>query len=77
MGYRHKDTGELFTYQMPGEGEGIQNSFGVDIDGLYVVSTDALYQFKIDPKTKLPYYTWRTDYDNGEFQKPGTLSHGS
>jgi len=77
LGYRNKDTGEFHTYQMPNEGETIQNSFGVDKEGLYVVSTDALYQFKIHETTGEPYFTWRMDYDNGDVQKPGTLSHGS
>ena len=44
---------------------------------MYVVSTDALYQFKINAETGELYYTWREDYDNGDVQKPGTLSHGS
>ncbi len=76
IGYRNKDTGEFSGYQMENEGETIQNSFGVDEEGLYVVSTDALYQFKTKSTGEI-YYTWREDYDNGEMQKPGTLSHGS
>jgi hypothetical protein len=76
LGYRNKDTGEFFTYELEADGEVIQNSFGVDEEGLYVVSTDALYQFKTRPDGEI-YYTWREDYDNGEVQKPGTLSHGS
>ena len=77
LGYRDKDSGEFHTYQLPNEGEKIQNSFGVDEEGVYVVSTDALYQFKINDETGELYYTWREDYDNGDVQKPGTLSHGS
>ena len=77
LGYREQSTGEFYTYQLPAEGETIQNSFAVDDEGLYVVSTDALYQFQIDAQTKQPVYTWRADYDNGAAQKPGTLSHGS
>jgi hypothetical protein len=77
LGYRDKDSGDFHTYQMPNEGEQIQNSFGVDEEGVYVVSTDALYQFKINSETGELYYTWREDYDNGDVQKPGTLSHGS
>jgi hypothetical protein len=76
LGYRDQSTGEFFTYQMEKEGEIIQNSFAVDAEGLYVVSTDALYQFKTDDAGKI-YVTWREDYENGEVQKPGTLSHGS
>ena len=77
LGYLQPDSGEIFTYQMQGDDEVIQNSFGVDKDGLYVVSTDALYQFKINPQSRLPYYTWREPYEKGDTQKPGMLSHGS
>lgn len=77
LGYRDSQSGKFYTYQLPEAGETIQNSFAVDEEGLYVASTDALYQFKIDPVSHLPYYTWREDYDNGAVQKPGTLSHGS
>jgi hypothetical protein len=76
LGYRNKDSGEFFTYELEADGEVIQNSFGVDEDGLYVVSTDALYLFETGSKGEiLP--IWREDYENGEVQKPGTLSHGS
>ena len=76
LGYRDAKTGEFFTYQMEKEGEIIQNSFAVDEAGLYVVSTDALYHFETGPDGEIE-YTWREDYENGEVQKPGTLSHGS
>ena len=77
LGYRDHDTGAFYTYELPAEGETIQNSFAVDQEGLYVVSTDAIYQFQINDATKEPFYTWREDYENGTEQKPGTLSHGS
>jgi hypothetical protein len=77
LGYRDHDTGTFYTYELPAEGETIQNSFAVDQEGLYVVSTDAIYQFQISDATKEPFYTWREDYENGTEQKPGTLSHGS
>lgn len=77
LGYRDNNTGAFYTYQLPTEGETIQNSFAVDAEGLYVASTDAIYQFQINADTKKPFYTWREDYDNGAVQKPGTLSHGS
>ena len=77
LGYRDHDTGAFYTYELPEEGETIQNSFAVDEEGLYVVSTDAIYQFQINADTKEPFYSWREDYDNGALQKPGTLSHGS
>lgn len=77
LGYRDHDTGAFYTYELPEEGETIQNSFAVDEEGLYVVSTDAIYQFQINADTKEPFYSWREDYDNGAVQKPDTLSHGS
>jgi hypothetical protein len=77
LGYRDRNTGQFYTYELPEPGETIQNSFAVDEDGLYVASTDALYQFQTDDNTKQPYYSWREDYENGATQKPGTLSHGS
>ena len=76
LGYRDERTGKFYTYELPAESETIQNSFAVDEEGLYVASTDAIYQFQINPETKEPYYTWRED-NNGALQKPGTLSHGS
>lgn len=77
LGYRDQGTGKFYTYELPAEGETIQNSFAVDEEGLYVASTDAIYQFQINDATKEPFYTWREDYENGTEQKPGTLSHGS
>lgn len=77
LGYRDQVSGEFYTYELPVDGETIQNSFAVDEEGLYVASTDAIYQFQINAQTKAPFYTWREDYDNGAVQKPGTLSHGS
>jgi hypothetical protein len=77
LGYHDHDTGAFYTYELPAQGETIQNSFAVDQEGLYVVSTDAIYQFQINDATKEPFYTWREDYENGTEQKPGTLSHGS
>jgi hypothetical protein len=76
LGYRDSDTGEILTFRLEREGEVIQNSFAVDEAGLYVVSTDALYHFKTGPTGEIE-YTWREDYENGDVQKPGTLSHGS
>ncbi|MBW2421525.1 MAG: hypothetical protein JRH19_23495, partial [Deltaproteobacteria bacterium] len=76
LGYRNKDTGEFFTYELEKEGEVIQNSFAVAEEGLYVVSTDALYFFNTRSDGEIS-SVWREDYENGEVQKPGTLSHGS
>jgi hypothetical protein len=78
LGYRDHDTGAFYTYELPAEGETIQKLIRRSIEeGLYVASTDAIYQFQINDATKEPFYTWREDYENGTEQKPGTLSHGS
>ena len=77
IGYRNQKDGSFHTYQFPEKDEVVQNSFAVAEDGIYVVSTYALYRFEIDPKTMKPVPTWREVYDRGKDQKPGTLSHGS
>jgi hypothetical protein len=76
LGYREHDTGAFFTFELEGEDEVIQNSFAVDAEAVYVVSTDALYRFEIGADGEI-HPIWREDYENGDVQKPGTLSHGS
>ncbi len=77
LGYFNQTNQTFFTYQLPTNGEGIQNSFGVAKDGIYVVSTHALYRFEINSNDGSIHWTWREHYQRGEQQKPGTLSHGS
>lgn len=76
IGYLDKENGEIHTFQLENKEESIQNSLAVDEEGLYIVSSDALYQFKTDSLGKI-YYTWRENYESGGTQKPGTLSPGS
>ncbi len=57
-------------------GEGIANSFAVDRDGVYVVTTEALYRLGAD-RSGTPAVGWRAQYDRGSEQKSGQLSQGS
>jgi len=77
IGYRDKRSGEFYLFELPEDGEVVQNSFAVDENGVYMVSTHALYMFEIDPETRKPRPVWREAYERGEVQKVGTLSHGS
>ena len=77
IGYRDKATEQYHLYELPEQGEVVQNSFAVDANGVYMVSTHALYMFEIDPVTRNPRPVWREAYERGNEQKVGTLSHGS
>lgn len=58
------------------KGEEIQNTLAICDDGIYIVSDCAMYRFDIGDN-KLPYYTWRTEYDRGSSLKPGAINQGS
>jgi len=77
IGYREKESGKFHLFDLPEDGEVVQNSFAVDVNGVYMVSTHALYMFEIDPATGAPQPVWREAYERGTEQKVGTLSHGS
>jgi len=77
IGYRNQKDGSFHTFKLPEDDEVVQNSFAVAEDGIYMVSTHAMYRFEIDPETRKPVPSWREPYDRGKKQKPGTLSHGS
>lgn len=77
IGYRDKADGEFHLFELPEEGEVVQNSFAVDANGVYMVSTHALYMFGINETTRKPRVMWREAYERGAAQKVGTLSHGS
>jgi len=77
IGYRNQSDGSLHTFQLPEADEVVQNSFAVAEDGIYMVSTHAMYRFEIDPETRKPVPSWREPYERGSEQKVGTLSHGS
>lgn len=55
-------------------GEEVANPLAVDRDGVYVVTTGALYRFRAGGR---PVVAWRTAYDRGDGTKKGQLSHGS
>lgn len=77
IGYRNQQDGSLHTFKLPEADEVVQNSFAVAEDGIYMVSTHAMYRFEIDPETRKPIPSWREPYERGYEQKVGTLSHGS
>jgi len=57
-------------------GEEIQNSFAVGEDGVFIVTSHALYRFLADPDGT-PRAVWRTPYDRGSGRKPGNIHWGS
>jgi hypothetical protein len=57
-------------------GEGIENSFAVAEDGVYVVTDAALYRLEAG-SSGAPEQVWRAEYDRGKAQKPGQTSHAS
>lgn len=57
-------------------GEEIQNSFAVGEDGVFIVTSHALYRFSAGPDGT-PRADWRTPYDRGSGQKPGNIHWGS
>jgi hypothetical protein len=67
-------TGHVETMQL--EGEEMQNGITSTSDGVYVVTTHALYRLKVDELWK-PTVVWRSTYDRGTFRKVGMLSQGS
>jgi hypothetical protein len=58
-----------------GLGEDVANALAVDGDGVYVVTTEALYRLGRDARG--PTVRWRAPYDRGSERKPGQLSQGS
>lgn len=79
VGTLDRDTGVIRSLALPGadSGEGIYNSVsGDETDGIYVVSTHALYRLDATADDT-PEVTWRQAYDRGSVKKPGMLSQGS
>jgi hypothetical protein len=58
------------------EGEEVQNSVAVAEDGVYLVSSHALYRFEADADGA-PSFTYRIPYDRGSAKKPGAINQGS
>ncbi|TYL49705.1 hypothetical protein FXB39_12060 [Nocardioides sp. BGMRC 2183] len=76
VGTLDRATGKVRTHRLPA-GEGVFNSVsGDETDGIYVVTTHALYRLDADRGDR-PAVTWRQRYDRGGTTKPGMLSQGS
>ncbi len=58
------------------DNEEIHNTFAISADGVFLNSNYAQYKFNIDENGE-PYAVWRTEYDRGTSQKPGSLIQGS
>lgn len=58
--------------------EGVQNSFAIGEDGLFVVTDKALYRLECDGAcVDGPAVRWRYEYDNIGVEKPGQADAGS
>jgi hypothetical protein len=57
-------------------GEEIANSFAVGEDGVYIVTTKAMYRFKAGDSGR-PRIVWRSGYHNSGILKPSQISAGS
>lgn len=76
VGTLDRDSGRVRSLDLP-DGEGIFNSVsGDETDGIYAVSTHALYRLDAGRRGR-PQVTWRRVYDRGSVKKPGMLSQGS
>lgn len=76
VGYVDQVTGEVFTHTL--EGEKIENGFAIGKDGVFVLTSAALYRFEADKKTGEAVWTWREEYE--AVPKPpeaGVFSDGS
>lgn len=58
------------------KGEEIHNTFAIGSDGVFLNSNFAQYKFSINEAGN-PYVVWRTVYDRGTSQKPGSIMQGS
>jgi outer membrane protein assembly factor BamB len=57
-------------------GEEVQNSVAIASDGVYLVSSHALYRFEADADGE-PSFSYRIPYDRGSAKKPGAINQGS
>jgi hypothetical protein len=57
-------------------GEDIQNSFTIDRDGVYIVSSKNMYRFRRGPGGR-PKVVWKSRYDNSGIVKPSQADAGS
>lgn len=75
VGTVDRASGAVATHSLGGEE--IQNSFAVGRDGVYLVSSHALYRFEAAPGSGRPRVVWREAYDRGTRRKPGMIQQGS
>lgn len=58
------------------KGEEINNTIAISGDGVFINTNFAQYKFGINEEGN-PYPVWRTEYDRGTSQKPGSILQGS
>lgn len=58
------------------KGEEIHNTIAISGDGVFLNTNFAQYKFGINEEGN-PYPVWRTEYDRGTSQKPGSILQGS
>lgn len=58
-------------------GEFIENGVAIAEDGVYILTSAALYRFEIHETTLEPTYSYCIPYDAGTVPKPGTFALGS
>ncbi len=68
--------GAAIALGVAGKKEGIDNALAVGKNGVFVVSSHAMYSFKRGQQTQ-PQQLWREKYDRGAAPKLGTMGHGS
>jgi hypothetical protein len=68
------ETGQVVEKHL--DGEIIENSFAVGSDGVFIISDQALYNFRLGGNGNID-TIWRTPYDPGSAKKPGVITRGS
>lgn len=68
--------GDVIALGSVGEREGIDNALAVGENGVFVVSSHAMYNLRRDVSGGVE-IQWREAYDRGSGAKPGTMGYGS
>jgi hypothetical protein len=68
------ESGNVRTVRLTGEI--VENSFAVGEEGVFILSDQALYRFRLDPLRGI-LTDWRTPYERGSGKKPGHITRGS
>lgn len=74
VGVAARDGSQVSAIALPGEG--IDNAFAVNANGVFVASNHAMYRFSRSAAGH-PQIDWRETYDRGSAPKPGTMGHGT